>query len=208
MTFAELRSHVLSAMADFLINTQGIRSIDADMAGSWVRLAQCKLDADLRWSRCRSYINAVAGQRYYTFPSTFHEILVVTYQGKPLERITSQDEIVRQDAVEQERGTPQMWAWWGPDLALYPQPDASAAAAIGMYVVTTPTALADGEEPTLPLHLQPLMLDYALSLGYRHVGEVEKAVGYMNLYSAAVETERYKVGNDRGTDNRISEDVI
>lgn len=208
ITFAQLRSHVLSAMSEYVHGNLGMRSVDADMAATWVKLAHYKLDADLRWSRCRAYINGVRGQRYYTLSPGFHEILVVTYAGKPLERITSQEEIVLQDARD-TTGTPVAWAWWGPDIALYPQPDESVGGVIGLYVVTTPDELVDDDDtPTLPAHLQPLLLDYALSLGYRHVGDVDRAVGYMNLYTAAIESERYKTGNDRGTDNRVSEDVI
>ncbi|MHB8997510.1 MAG: phage adaptor protein [Armatimonadota bacterium] len=207
MTFATLRSHVLSALVEYTGAGAGVHYIDSDVSGSWVQQAIYKLDADLRWTRCRSYINAVHDQRYYTLPEGFHEILVVTYEGKPLERITSEDEIARQDASP-EAGTPQYWAWWGPDLALYPQPDATSPAAIGLYVVSTPVALADTETPTMPAHLHPLLLDYALSMGHRHVGDVDKASAFMNLYASAIEAQRYRAGNDRGTDNRVSEDVI
>lgn len=207
MTFATLRSHVLSALVQFTGAGAGVNYIDSDVAGSWVMQAVYKLDADLRWTRCRSYLNSIKGQRYYTIPEGFHEILVVTYQGKPLERITSEDEIARQDASPED-GTPLYWAWWGPDLALYPKPDTSIPGSLGLYVVSTPVALDDDETPTLPAHLHPLLIDYALSLGHCHVGDVEKAGAFLTLYNSAVETQRYRAGNDRGTDNRVSEDVI
>ncbi|MHB8996928.1 MAG: phage adaptor protein [Armatimonadota bacterium] len=207
MTFATLRSHVLSALVEYTGAGAGTHYIDSDVAGSWVKLAIYRLDADLRWTRCRAYDNSIKDQRYYTLPVGFHEILVVTYQGKPLERITSEEEIARADASP-ESGTPLYWSWWGPDIALYPKPDVGVPGSIGLYVVSTPVDLADDETPTLPAHLHPLLIDYALSLGHRHVGDAEKAVAFMNLYSAAVEVQRYKAGNDRGTDNRVSEDVI
>lgn len=207
MTFGEIKAHVRNSLADYNSMGVGYRQFEEELIETWVRQAHYQVDNDLAWTRDQVTVDSVADQRSYTVDEAIRDILVVTFDGAELVRITTPEEIALNFASNTS-GMPSRWAWWGESLYLYPPPE-TADLDIVIWARKTPLAMSDDtERPTVPPHSHPLIVRYALMQAYTHAGDLERAQLCLEQYARFVDDAKRKSYHDANTSVRKDGRVI
>lgn len=197
MTFAQLKGQVLTAMEQWSLANQQLHPIFPEIVAEWVQAAIYKLDADLLWTQSRETFDTEASTRRYAVDEAILHIQTVTCDGYEMTPLTVPEEVAKYEADDTE-STPQYYSWFAAEIALYPVPS-EADLTVELWCNKRPDALSDDDdEPTLPAHVHPLLVDYALYQAFRHVGDVEHAGACLAMYRAAREEEQSNMLNTRG----------
>lgn len=146
----------------------GAQVTDLDII-AWINSGQQEINLRNRIIKGSATTPTVIGTRVYTFPTpSIMEIMTLFYNGKPLDPMNyqeAQDYVVRDDPDFILTGTPYIWWEWGPNLTVYPTPD--AVGTLSLDYVGYPTDITTGADTlALPDSYFNALLEYCLKQAY------------------------------------------
>lgn len=146
----------------------GAQVTDPDII-AWINAGQQEINLRNRIIKGTATLPTVIGTRVYTFPAvSIMEIMTLFYNGKPIDPVAYQEAqtyIVKNDPTFTLTGTPVFWYEWGPNLNLYPTPD--AVGTLSMDYVGYPTDVTTGADTlAVPDSYFNSLLEYCLKQAY------------------------------------------
>lgn len=191
--FTKTAQNIMDRVKRQFGDESGAQVTDTDII-SWINSGLQQINREQRILKDIATTPTVIGTTTYTFPTPrVLQIEMLQYNGRPLDSMTFnefQEYIAVHDPNNIQTGTPLYWYEWGPNVNLYPKPD--AVGTLTLYYVKYPDEIDSGSDTlTLPDNYYDALLQYCLQQAYEQdddwTGSAQKQAQFKE--SLAVLTE-------------------